>query len=78
MPVLHLIIYHIFSNKRSRRLSKALKCGAYWRATLKKGRRLFQSLGNIYMKFKKLVIFSFQITINDSQHDIEPYTFQNC
>ena len=43
MPVLHLIIDHIFSNKRSRRLSKALKYGAYWRATLKKGKRLFQN-----------------------------------
>ena len=47
-----------------------LKCGAYWGAVLKVKGTYFKSRGIIPMKFKKIVIFSIQITMNNYHYDL--------
>ena len=58
---IYYICYRIFSNKRPRRLfnSETLRCGAYWRAALKRGWRLFQCKINYSHEISRLCNFFF-------------------
>ena len=57
--------YHLFSNKWTLCWYnfKVSRCGAYWKAVIKRGRRLIQSQINHSQEFQNLVLFSFQIII---------------
>ena len=59
--------YRISSNKRPRHLFSfvVLRCSAYWKAALKKGRRFYFKVKRIiHMKFQNLVLFSFRILLS--------------
>ena len=60
-------VHRISSNKRrgTYLISKYLKYSAYWRATLKREKCLFQRKGNQSKEIWKLLIISFQITMNN-------------
>lgn len=60
-------VHRISSNKRrgTYLISKYLKYSAYRRATLKRGKCLFQRKGNQSKEIWKLLIISFQITMNN-------------
>ena len=75
----HSANYHISSNKGPWLLFnlEALRCSAYWMAALKKGAPYFKVTEIVHRKFKIVLIFFFQVTVNNYHYDILSYIFQN-